>query len=246
MGCGGSKPEQQPAAKPAPAAQKEPEKATEPAPAPQPEAPAATPAEKDRYSLKDGETATIGESGKQGMVLKRTMTDVCLKLADGTEEWHDIDDINATADQDDQFKPFDITVGEMAFATGSQEKGRVMKRTTTDVFMRMEDGTTKWLDVEDIKRAASQEYEDDPYALKLGDTATVVETGTTGEVLHRNIDCVKLKMTDGAEKWFDIDMVRAAPPAPKPDPPAPKPASQDTVEPESDLIDTTQQKRTCC
>jgi len=134
MGCNGST--QRAAVDPAEVKVQQPEEAkAEPRPAAKP---ALTVGDKVRVS---------SEGGYEAEVLKHTTTDVLVKTQDGQEKWVDTEDIQLFASTPPLVT--EVKVGaEVTTAVGVS--GVVLKRTTTEVCLRLPDGKESWVGIEDV------------------------------------------------------------------------------------------------
>jgi len=207
MGCGGSKKD---ASSPA-AAQQQEKKPAEPttaapattATAPEPDAAATEPAPTDvATNVRVGHD--IETTGKiKGRVLQRTTTDIQLQTEDGGTKWVDIEDIRIVEETEN-----DTAIGATVAIKGTEEQGEIIQRTTTDVKLKLADGTEKWVGVEEIDMVTGAPIYND-VALKASVAVRGCVRGARGQVLQRTSTDVQLQMDDGTEKWFGIEEIDA-------------------------------------
>mmetsp|Transcript_41599 Transcript_41599/g.75248 ORF Transcript_41599/g.75248 Transcript_41599/m.75248 type:complete len:151 (+) Transcript_41599:124-576(+) len=126
--------------------------------------------------IKVGQSASCVRTGVSGKVLARTTTDILLRTSDGKEQWSEVEDVikettckncgNTGVDFLGKVCtcPFGIIAGEVksipeleagmaATDTRQGKSGQVLRRTTTDIQIRLVDGTEVWCDAEDVKAA---------------------------------------------------------------------------------------------
>jgi len=73
-----------------------------------------------------------------------------LKMNDGTEAWHDVDDLQQVLTTG-----YDLAEGEEVVSALHGKRGRTKTRTTTEVLILHDDGTEEWHEVENVGRAKS-------------------------------------------------------------------------------------------
>lgn len=179
----------------------------------------------------NGEEAVCRSSGQCGVVLARTTTDVLLRHSDGTDAWHEVEDVGQRALW---AAPHNVGKGEsVTLLASGAAKGTVVDRTTTEVLVRMEDGTETWHAVEDmapqgtvIDRTTTEvlvqmqdgteawhAVEDvaqllpQAHAVKEGDQVIRLSDAQKGTVVCRTTTDVLLRMADGSEKWHGVEKV---------------------------------------
>lgn len=150
-----------------------------------------------------GEEVVNRLTGQKGTVLKRTTTDLLLQNPDGTEAWVAVEDIGQPAML---AAAYNASKGEaVAVLSMGNAQGSVLQRTTTDVLLRMEDGTEAWYAVEDVAQVLPTAYD-----VKKGDEVVQLSDGAKGIVQERSTTDVLLRMADGTDKWHGLEDVARA------------------------------------
>merc|ERR1712224_518675 len=91
----------------------------------------------------------------------------------------------------------ELVVGEKAKLKKQGTMGKVLQTTTTDVQVRMEDGTVAWHEVEDLAQVTPE--------LKVGAQIKLKKQGTMGTVLTLTTTDVQVELEDGTTAWHDIE-----------------------------------------
>lgn len=101
--------------------------------------------------LEVGDSAVRLTDKQTGIVRSRTTTELLIEFKDGTEAWHDAEDLaQAVAKADD------LKEGDEALKLGNSRRGRILTRTTTDMKLKLEDGTEEWVATEDLGAAKAR------------------------------------------------------------------------------------------
>jgi len=192
---------------------------------------------KPRASLKGEEVRTNANAsmkgdevidrvtGQKGTVLKRTTTDLLLRHPDGTEAWHGVEDIDQPAML---AAAYNVPKGEaVAVLSMGNAQGIVLQRTTTDVQLRMEDGSEAWYAVEDVAQLLPTAYD-----VQKGDEVVKLSDGARGIVQDRSTTDVLLRMEDGTDQWQGLEDVARASAGPAGLPP---PNASEKVQPATNM-----------
>merc|ERR1719253_1703530 len=128
-------------------------------------------------------------------------------MDDGTDAWHEVEDVGQPAVS--LAKAHNAGRGEtVAVTVKGGAHGSIVERTTTEMCVRMEDGTKAWHAVEDVVHVMPQATQ----ALKAGDEVVRLRDAAKGTVQSRTSTDVLVRMADGSEEWQGLEDIAKAPP----------------------------------
>jgi len=103
-----------------------------------------------KQELRVGDRVSVSkDGGLEGEVVKYTTTEVKIRGADGKEHWCEREDVRIKTVGSSPPLEKEVQVGQVV-STAQGIKGTVTKRTTTDVYLRKEDGQEARVGIEDI------------------------------------------------------------------------------------------------
>jgi len=168
------------------------------------------------HDLQEGDEVVERSNKRRYTVTKRTKTDVCLKPCDGSEceSWKSASAVDKVPklnlalakeimEQELLAPVHEARCGDQVqHLTDPRKRGNVLKRTTTDVLLRMEDGTEGWEAAEDLQQVLSNGYD-----VTLGEEVISAQRGTRGSVKNRTTTEILVLNDDGTEEWHEIESI---------------------------------------
>jgi len=91
----------------------------------------------------------------------------------------------------------ELVAGEKAKLKKQGTMGTVLQTTTTDVQVKMEDGTVAWHEIEDLAQVTPD--------LKVGALVKLKKHGTICTVMTLTTTDVQVKLDDGTTEWHEIE-----------------------------------------
>lgn len=88
------------------------------------------------------EVRRVGNPRARGSILQRTTTDALLKMEDGTETWHGVEDLEQVLSS-----AANVEEGEEVITAQRGKRGRAKTRTTGEVLVLHDDGTEEWHEI---------------------------------------------------------------------------------------------------
>jgi hypothetical protein len=104
--------------------------------------------------------------------------------------------------QEELYAPvYEARRGDLVQRAGDRRRGSVLKRTTTDVLLQMEDGTEVWEDVEDLEEVLAPAQN-----VEVGQEV-MTPKGKRGSVKATGGAEILVLHDDGSEEWHQVDEV---------------------------------------
>lgn len=175
------------------------------------------------HDFREGDEAIERSTSQKGNVLRRTKTEVLLKMQDGTEAWKEakaldkVPKLNLAAAIQIQkrdialqelYAPvWEVKNGDEVIRRSDAIRGVVIERTTTDCLMRMDDGKEAWQAIEDLQQEHEQVLT--PVGIDASDGQEVVDArkGRRGSVKNRTTTDILVLHDDGTEEWYELEGV---------------------------------------
>jgi hypothetical protein len=97
------------------------------------------------------EVLCAGKPQMRGTVLQRTTTDILMLMDDGSEAWHEAENVEQVL-----FDALDVKEGDEVITALQGQHGKAKKRTTTEILVLNDNGTEEWYAVENVGIAKSR------------------------------------------------------------------------------------------
>lgn len=148
------------------------------------------------HSAMPGDEVAVPLPGQTGTILKRTTTEVQLKLPDGNDVWFDIEDVDGGG----PINIHEVAKGGRASLRGG-DRYQIVDRQTCAVKLRYPDGREVWHEVEDL----DDEAEQSSLVALVGSAAKVAPKTMRARVRDRTTTDALVVLPNGVEVWRAID-----------------------------------------